>query len=171
MVKRAGIVLAGGRAERFQEENEEWQDKTLAKLAGKPLVIHALQNLCQVVDDVVICVNDETRKLQYLKVLSENSIEDAKIVVDEKIDDLGGPLIAIYTGLKAVDAELCITLPADMPLVQPAVMDYMFGEIQDSLVVVPVWPNGRLETLNMVLKRDSALEIAGTLCSLKRQRS
>lgn len=171
MVKRAGIVLAGGRAERFQEENAEWQDKTLAKLAGKPLVIHALQNLCQVVDDVVICVNDETRKLQYLKVLSENSIEDVKIVVDEKIDDLGGPLIAIYTGLKAVDAELCITLPADMPLVQPAVMEYMFGEIQDALVVVPVWPNGRLETLNMVLKKGSALKIADTLCSLKRQRS
>lgn len=171
MAKRAGIVLAGGRAERFQEGNREWQDKTLAKLAGKPLVIHALQNLCKVVDDVVICVNDETRKAQYLKVLSENSIENVKIVVDEKIDNLGGPLIAICTGLKAVDAELCITLPADMPLMQSAVMEYMFEEIKDSLVVVPIWPNGRLETLNMVLNRNSGLEIAETLCSLKRQRS
>ncbi|MCX8150677.1 MAG: molybdenum cofactor guanylyltransferase [Candidatus Bathyarchaeota archaeon] len=171
MIKRAGIVLAGGRAERFQEKNEEWQDKALAKLAEKPLVIHVLRNLGKVVDDVVVCVNDEARKTQYVKILSENSIENIKVVVDEKIDRLGGPLIAIYTGLKAIDAELCVTLPADMPLAQPAIIEYMFEEIRDSLVVVPVWPNGRLETLNMVLKKDSALEIVETLCSLKRQRS
>jgi len=171
MVKRAGIVLAGGKAKRFQEKDGKWQDKVLTELAGKPLVVHTVENLCKVVDDVVVCVNDEARKAQYLKVLSENRIENVRIFVDEKIDHLGGPLIAIYTGLKAVDAELCITLPADMPLAQPAVMEYMFEEIKESLVVVPVWPNGRLETLNMVLKKDSALEIAGTLCRLKRQRS
>ena len=34
-----------------------------------------------------------------------------------------------------------------------------------------MWPNGRLETLMMVLERQSALEITETLCMLKRPRS
>jgi hypothetical protein len=34
-----------------------------------------------------------------------------------------------------------------------------------------MWPNGRLETLTMVLERKSVLEIASTLCNLKRPRS
>jgi len=58
-----------------------------------------------------------------------------------------------------------------MPLVQPAVIEYMFDEANDARVVVPMCPNGRLETLNMVLERKNALEIASTLCQLKRPRS
>lgn len=171
MTKRAGIVLAGGKAERFQEKNGTWQDKALAELSGKPLVVHAVENLRKAVEEVVICVNDEVRKAKYTSVLAKNGIENVKLLVDEKIDHLGGPLIAIYTGLKAVDAEFCITLPGDMPLVQPAVMEYMFREVKNSRVVVPMCPNGRLETLVMVLERESALEIASTLCQLKRPRS
>jgi hypothetical protein len=34
-----------------------------------------------------------------------------------------------------------------------------------------MWPNGRLETLTMVLKKAEMLEIAKTLCQLKRPRS
>jgi hypothetical protein len=36
---------------------------------------------------------------------------------------------------------------------------------------VPMWPNGRVETLTMVLKKPDALEIAKTLCMLGRPRS
>ncbi len=171
MTKRAGIVLAGGKAERFQENNGTWQDKALAELSGKPLIVHAVENLRKVVDEIVICVNDGARKAQYTSVLAKNGINNVRLLVDEKIDHLGGPLVAIYTGLKAVEAEFCITLPGDMPMVQPAVIEYMFGELKDSRVVVPVCPNGRLETLVMVLERGSALEIASTLCQLKRPRS
>ncbi len=171
MTKRAGIVLAGGKAERFQEKNGTWQDKALAELSGKPLVVHAVENLRKVVDEIVICVNDETRKAQYTEVLAKSDIENVRLLVDEKIDHLGGPLVAIYTGLKAVEADFCITLPGDMPMVQPAVIEYMFGELKDSRVVVPMCPNGRLETLVMVLERKSAVEIASALCQLKRPRS
>lgn len=171
MTKRAGIVLAGGKAERFQEINGTWQDKALAELSGKPLVVHAVENLRKAVEEVVICVNDEARKAQYTRVLAKNGVENVRLLVDEKIGHLGGPLVAIYTGLKAVEAEFCITLPGDMPLVQPAVMEYMFRELKNSRVVVPMCPNGRLETLVMVLERESALEIASTLCQLKRPRS
>jgi len=115
MTKRAGIVLAGGKAERFQKSQETWQDKALAELEGKPLIVHAVENLRKVVEEIVICVNDEARKAQYMQVLTNNGIKNVRLLVDEKIDHLGGPLLAIYTGLKAVEADFCITLPATCP--------------------------------------------------------
>jgi hypothetical protein len=58
-----------------------------------------------------------------------------------------------------------------MPFLQPVVADYMFNEAEGFDVVVPMWPNGRLETLLMVLERKNGLEITDTLCKLNRPRS
>ncbi len=65
MVKRAALILAGGKARRFQTIDENWQDKALAELDGKPLLIHAVENVQGVVDEVAVCVNDEERKAKY----------------------------------------------------------------------------------------------------------
>ena len=85
-------------------------------------------------------------------------------MVDEKISHISGPNVAIMSGLKAVQADYCLTLPCDMPFLQPKVAEYLFNEAEGFEVVVPMWPNGRLETLIMVLERPSALEITETLC-------
>jgi hypothetical protein len=55
-----------------------------------------------------------------------------------------------------------------MPLFSGKVANYLFNEIDGSYVAVPMWPNGRLETLLMVLERKSTLEIASVLCHLGR---
>lgn len=171
MTKRAAIILSGGKAERFQSEQQTWQDKALIELFGKPLLIHAIENVQNVVEEIVISVNDKVRKTRYSEVLKKHKVKNIRLLIDEKIDQLGGPLVAILTGLKSVKADYCITLPCDMPLLQPKVMEYMFSTIKNSRVAVPMWPNGRLETLTMVLERKNALEIASTLCNLKRPRS
>jgi len=93
------------------------------------------------------------------------------VVVDEKTCHISGPNVAIMSGLKAVQADSCLTLPCDMPFLKPSVADYMFNEAADFDLAVPMWPNGRLETLLMVLKADIGLEITETLCRLKRPRS
>jgi molybdenum cofactor guanylyltransferase len=170
MVRRAAIVLAGGRGARFQNK-KVWHDKVLAPLLGKPLLIRAIENVRKAVDEIIVCVNEQKRKERYAQILKAYGIADVQLVVDEKIDNLGGPLVAIFTGLKHVDADYCLTLPGDMPLVQPKVTKYMFDKALDSRVVVPMWPNGRLETLIMVLEKCSALEIADTLTQLGRPRS
>ena len=41
MAGRGALVLAGGRARRFQVRGEPWMDKALAPLGGKPLLIHS----------------------------------------------------------------------------------------------------------------------------------
>jgi len=171
MAKRAAIILSGGISERFQKTQETWQDKALVELLGKPLLIHAVENVREVVEEVVICVNNEKRKAQYAEVLKKHGIKNIRLLIDEPCNHLGGPIVGILTGLIATKAEYCFTLPSDMPLLQPKVIDYMFNSIKDARVVVPMWPNGRLETLTMVLKKPDALEIAKTLCRLRRPRS
>ncbi|MCW4016393.1 MAG: NTP transferase domain-containing protein [Candidatus Bathyarchaeota archaeon] len=171
MANRAAIILSGGRAERFQNAQEIWQDKALVVLHGKPLLVHAVENVNDVVDEVVVCVNNEKRKAHYLEVLKKHNIKNAKLLVDEKRNNMGGPIVGILTGLFAVKADYCFTLPSDMPFFQPNVIDYMFESLKDSRVLVPMWPNGRLETLTMVTKKPDVLEIAKTLYTLKRPRS
>ncbi|PVX23566.1 MAG: hypothetical protein CW691_10300 [Candidatus Bathyarchaeum sp.] len=171
MAKRAAIILSGGKAERFQDAQEMWQDKALVELLGKPLLVHAVESVHEVVDEVVICVNNEKRKAQYSRVLTKHKIKNVRLVIDEKSNQLGGPIVGILTGLLAAKADYCFTLPSDMPLLQPKVIDHMFNSITDSRVVVPMWPNGRLETLTMVLKKPDVLEVAKTLCQLRRPRS
>ncbi len=169
MTKRAAIILAGGKAKRFQTTQDNWQDKALAMLDEKPLLVHACQNIQNVVDEIVVVVNEnQTRISQYQDVLSKYQIQTAKIVSDLKVNNLSGPLIAILTGLKSTDADYCITVPCDVPKLNSKVAEYFFGQIKSSLVAVPMWPNGRLETLLMVLERKSALEIATVLCQLER---
>ncbi len=172
MAKRAALILAGGKARRFQSKNGKWQDKALAELFGKPLLVHAVENVSDVVEKIVICVDTENRKTQYTEVLTEHHrMENVTVVTDEKINHTKGPNVAIFTGLKAVDAQYCFTLPCDMPLLKPKVADYLFNAMEDSCVAVPMWPNSRLETLVMVLERNSALEITNTLCQLRHPRS
>jgi molybdenum cofactor guanylyltransferase len=171
MTKRAALILAGGKARRFQTIDKTWQDKALAELAGKPLLVHAIENVRNVVDEVAVCVNDEQRKEKYASILENHALSGIKIVVDEQVSGISGPNLAIMSGLKAVESDWCLTLPCDMPFLQPKVAEYLLKVAEGFEVAVPMWPNGRLETLLMVLERQSALEIAETLCTLKRPRS
>jgi molybdopterin-guanine dinucleotide biosynthesis protein A len=171
MAKRAAIILSGGRSERFQRAKATWQDKALVEFHGKPLLVHAIENVSEVVDEVVICINNDKRKVQYSKVLKKHNIKNARLVIDKQSNHLGGPIVGILTGLLVIKADYCFSLPSDMPLLQSKVIDHMFNSIEDARVVVPMWPNGRLETLNMILKKPDVLEIAKTLCQLRRPRS
>jgi molybdopterin-guanine dinucleotide biosynthesis protein A len=171
MTKRAAIILSGGRSKRFQSAHDSWQDKALVELLGKPLLVHSVENVGQVVDEIIVCVNDEKRRATYSEVLKKYDIGNVRLVIDEQRDQFGGPIVGILTGLIAAKADYCFILPSDMPLMQPKVISYLFDSIKDARVVVPMWSNGRLETLTMVLKRADVLEIAKTLCQLKRPRS
>ncbi len=166
MATRAALVLAGGKARRFQTPKQNWQDKALVLFEGKPFLIHVVESVACVVDEVIVCVDNKTRKERYLKILEKYNLQ-AKIVIDEKTN-VGGPNRAVLTGLKATQTDLCLTIPCDMPLVKPNIVEYLFNSAEHFDVVMPMWPNGKLETLLMVLKRSIGLEIVQTLCQLGR---
>ena len=169
MTKRAAIILAGGNAKRFQITQEKWQDKALTELYGKPFLVHAIEKVQDIVDEIIIVVNENnSRKSQYRNVLERYHLEKVRILTDIKIKNIKGPLVAILTGLKFSSADYCLTVPCDMPLLNRKVVEYLFNEINGSFVAVPMWPNGRLETLLMVLERNSTLEVTNVLCKLGR---
>lgn len=168
ITKRAAIILAGGKGKRFQTTSE-WQDKVLVELEGKPLLVHAIENVQESVDEVVVVVDENaSRTATYNDILNKFHIKKVKIVIDIKVKNLSGPLIAILTGLKSSKADYCLTVPADVPMLNPKVVDYLFKEVNGSYVAVPMWPNGRLETLLMVLERKTTLKIADLLSQLGR---
>jgi molybdopterin-guanine dinucleotide biosynthesis protein A len=51
MSKRAAIILAGGKAKRFQVKPGQLEDKALALLFGKPLLIHIIERINDVVEE------------------------------------------------------------------------------------------------------------------------
>src|SRR5208337_1254492 len=130
MTKRSALILAGGKSRRFQSKGKKWIDKALAKLSGKPLLIHAIESVQGVVDEIAISVNDEERKAKYAQILKKYDQTDIQIVIDEKNNHVSGPTVAIMSGLKLIQADYCLTLPCDMPFLQPAVADYLFREAE-----------------------------------------
>ena len=171
MIKRAAIILSGGKGRRFQDRGKKWKDKALAEFSGKPLLVHAILNVKNVADQVIVSVNDEERKAVYSQVLKDQHLTDIEIVVDQAVSHISGPNVAIMSGLRAIQADYCLVLPSDMPFLQSRVAEYLFEVACGFDVAVPMWPNGRLETLLMVLRRQIGLEITETLCKLKRPRS
>jgi molybdopterin-guanine dinucleotide biosynthesis protein A len=98
------------------------------------------------VDEVVVVVDENaSRTATYSCVLDTFCLKNVKIVTDVKVKNLSGPLIAILTGLKSTKADYCLTIPADVPMLNPKVADYLFQEVNGSYVAVPMWPDGRLE--------------------------
>jgi len=170
MAKRAAIILAGGKAERFQVKEEPWKDKALAMLFGKPILIHIIERIRDVTEEIVVCVDNKARRVRFSKVLNEYSIKNVTLCIDIKIAHVGGPIVAILTGLKSASADYCAILPCDVPLIQPTVLDYLFNAVRDSYLAVPIWPDGRLESLMWVCERPITLQIAETLCKLRRRR-
>ncbi|MGQ9552089.1 MAG: molybdenum cofactor guanylyltransferase [Candidatus Bathycorpusculaceae bacterium] len=164
------MILAGGQARRFQAGKRFWEDKALALLFGRPLLVSVVERVSGVVGEVVVCVNDDARRLRYLQVLQEHSAGNVRVYADDEFVDVKGPIVGIFTGLRSAGADRCIVLPCDVPLIEPAVVDYLFNAVGGSCVAVPVWPDGGLESLVMACERAMAVEIAGALCELGRRR-
>ena len=84
MTKRAALIFGRGKSPQVPIKSEGWQDKALAELSGKPLLIQAIENVKGVVDEIVVCVNDEERKEKYGEILKKHALTDVQIAVDEK---------------------------------------------------------------------------------------
>ncbi|MEM2273210.1 MAG: molybdenum cofactor guanylyltransferase [Candidatus Bathyarchaeia archaeon] len=167
---RGAVILAGGQSKRFQDSSGQWIDKALAVLFGKPLLVHVVESVRPVVDEIIICVNEDSRGSRYLKILEKYSITDIKTCVDMRFSHVQGPSAAIATGLKKSGANYCIILPCDTPFIKPSVVDYLLKLVEDLDVCVPIHPNGNIEALMFSCNREKASRIAELLCLLGRNK-
>lgn len=169
-MRKAAIILAGGLAKRFQIKGEKGTDKALANIQGKPILVHIIEKVTPIVEEIIVCVNNEKRKLKYSKVLLGYSIDHAEICIDTPYPNISGPAVAITTGLKVAKAAYCIILPCDTPFIHPEVLDHLFYAVRESSIAVPIHSDGMLEPLMFACERLATTQIAETLCSLERNR-
>ena len=104
----AGIVLAGGRSERFG------RDKLKEDLGGEPLLAHAVRRLADVAPDVCLVVGAEDPLPELSGDLSVSIVRD-----DVAFE---GPLRATIRGLASVRSTWSIVVGGDMPDLQPPVL-------------------------------------------------
>ncbi|MFC6730988.1 MULTISPECIES: molybdenum cofactor guanylyltransferase [unclassified Haladaptatus] len=113
---RAGIVLAGGRSARFEN-----QDKALASLLGKPLIWHVVEAVAPAVDEVVV----NCRRAQREAIESALADHVVRFAVDRVPDR--GPVAGIRTGLRATKAKYAAAVPCDMPFLSAGFLDFLFS--------------------------------------------
>ncbi|WP_411968173.1 molybdenum cofactor guanylyltransferase [Haloferax sp. YSSS75] len=146
MNRVAGVVLAGGRSERFGDT-----DKALAPLAGVPLVRRTADRLRRPTDELVLnCRRDQAADLT-----AACSGLDPTIAIDADPD--AGPLGGIRTGLDATDATLSAVVACDMPFVDPSLVTFLVSEAErtGADAVVPRLEDGWFQTTQAIYRTET----------------
>jgi molybdopterin-guanine dinucleotide biosynthesis protein A len=122
----AGIILAGGQSKRMG------RDKALLPVPGSretTFVAYLAMLLAQYCDEVILVARDAAQFTHY-------TLPDIHIVTDCMPGV--GPLMGIYTGLRASRSSHSLITAVDMPFVQPEMVSFLLSQAQDDTLLVPV---------------------------------
>jgi molybdopterin-guanine dinucleotide biosynthesis protein A len=139
------VILAGGYSRRLGK------DKGLVILANKPLVVHVIDRVSNVVGEAIVVVSSESQKKNFDIVLKEK----ANIVVDKT--ESQSPLVGAMTGFESTQGNFSLLLPCDTPLISAKIVSFLFDICTNVNAVIPRWPNGYIEPLQAVYHTKSAL--------------
>lgn len=133
-----GIVLAGGKSFRMQT------DKGLARLAGRPLVEYAINNLKPLCSNILIGANNpEYEQFGYA-------------VIPDRIPGIG-PMGGIYSCLKASGTKINIALSCDTPLVSTSALQCLLLNSREELVTLPWYRDDHYEPLCAIYHKEMAV--------------
>lgn len=146
------IVLCGGKSRRMG------QDKGSMSFHGKPMIIHVIETLTHVADEIVLVLRDKNQADEYKKFLKDLKLTENinfKICTDILKDQ--GPLAGILTGFQHIVSNKAMVLPCDSPFVSEFFVKKMFelSGYSDFDAFVPKWSDGRLEPLHSIYKKNS----------------
>ncbi len=149
------IILCGGRSRRMGK------DKGSLILDGKPMILHVLDTVKCIADEIVLVLRDQEQIDKYKSILKDADVS-IKIVTDEIKDQ--GPLVGILTGLSYINSKYAQILPCDSPFISKSFVLKMFeiAEGKKFDAVVPIWDDGHIEPLHSVYKKD-VIDIARDL--------
>ncbi|RLF12518.1 MAG: hypothetical protein DRJ98_00015 [Thermoprotei archaeon] len=161
---RGAIILAGGAGRRFRSAGGA-VDKALFMVEGKPMLVRVAESVKEVVDEVVVAVDSETKAKNYAEL-----VDWIDVVVDE--GGPRGPLRGIRTGLRKLTADSCLVVPCDSPFLKPLVLDKLLRKVEEGFEgVLPLWPNGKHEPLLAAYRREEALKLSEALARVDRSRT
>lgn len=152
----AGVVLAGGRSERFG------RDKLVEEYRGRPLLQHPVSRLLEVCDRVVVVLAPGAEEPRMPEGASVEFARDS--VADE------GPLSGLAAGLEVADAEWVVLAGGDMPELQPSVLlEMLRAALETSVVAVSLSDHGDERPLPCVLRTVPAAVAVGALLQAGRR--
>lgn len=134
------------------------QDKGSMSFHGKPMIIHVIETLTHVADEIVLVLRDKNQADEYKKFLKDLKLTENinfKICTDILKDQ--GPLAGILTGFQHIVSNKAMVLPCDSPFVSEFFVKKMFelSGYSDFDAFVPKWSDGRLEPLHSIYKKNS----------------
>lgn len=142
---RAGVIIAGGRSTRFGEA-----DKAVAPVAGEPMIRRVADRVARCVDALVVnCREDQTDAIQA-------ALADCSVPVSYALDETPdlGPVGGMAEGLGAVSTETDATdafvAACDMPFIDPAIVEFLFGKRRGVDAVVPRLDDGWFQPTHAV---------------------
>lgn len=136
---RTGIILAGGYSRRLGTV------KALMYLNGKPMIVHVVERLKPLVDELIVVVKKRSRNI-------EEVLEDCNVQICEDILPIQAPLVGLLTGFENSNSEYAIVLPCDSPEADPMTIHRLFEEALGFDASIPLWDNGFIEPLHAVYR-------------------
>ena len=145
------IVLCGGMSRRLG------RDKGSMKINGKPMIIHVIETITPIADEIVLVLRDENQAESYknfFKKFKSSKYADIKVLTDILKDQ--GPLAGILTGLINISSDKAMVIPCDSPFISEQFINriYETSEKLDCDAFVPKWSEGRLEPLHSIYKKN-----------------
>jgi molybdopterin-guanine dinucleotide biosynthesis protein A len=134
--KATAIVLAGGKSSRMGGE-----DKSLLLVNGVPLIQHIIEQLEGHFDEIIIGAND-TEKYSFL---------NKRVIPDIEKDK--GPLMGIYSCLKASNNDINFITACDIPEMNIKLIKNMINLSVDYDIVMPVKGEDKHEPLYAVYRK------------------
>lgn len=151
LTMRSAIVLAGGASSRMNG------DKGMMSLGGVPLTVHAVKNISDSVDEVLLVLGSKKQLSKYSGLLGS----EARLIID--IYGEGTPLIGALSGFEAACGEYALVTACDMPFVSQGAVGLLFEEAKGHDGAFFEWPNGWIEPLLAVYRVKPSLMIAREL--------
>jgi len=136
------VILAGGYSSRMG------RDKALIPFMGRPLVLHVLERLSPIADEIILSTNNPA------------DYAFLNIPVHPDLQPDHGPLGGLYTALGAAKYPFVAAVACDMPFASRSLFEYELEFIikTEADVVIPSTPDG-LEPLHAIYNRETCLPV------------
>ncbi|SER44459.1 molybdopterin-guanine dinucleotide biosynthesis protein A [Vreelandella subterranea] len=148
-----GMILAGGEGRRMGG-----RDKGLEPFAGLPLIAHVIQRFDGRVAELLINAN---RNSDAYELFADRVIEDAE-------GGFKGPLMGIYSGLRAAKTPWLLVAPCDSPALPNDLVSRMVAGIGEHDIGV-AFDGERLHPVVALIRTSLAEDLATTLADGERK--
>jgi molybdenum cofactor guanylyltransferase len=125
----ACIILAGGRSTRMGT------NKALLPLPGNrhlTFVEHLASTLIPFCTETILVARDSNDAANY-------TLPGVQVITDKVPDH--GPLMGLYTGLSAIQAQRALVVAVDMPFIQPTLISFILSQPSTDSLLVPLVNN------------------------------